>query len=204
MRSIIAGTLRHLKMNRTLRVVELGSPKPRISDINYFITHGNNFGTNAASTLSAYIRELVDSDNHLMLFEEAYLYYLDEVPEPKVTSDSAQSQSTCAFPTQSRMLPRIDEGGIPNWLPPTDEGESAAPAEEPPEQPTRPLLDSRWGKSRRSVEELESKRASKGYYSLPIETRREVLRLHRHLGHIPPDSFARVLRHAGAREDIVK
>ena len=161
MRSIIAGTLRHLKMNRTLRVVELGSPKPRISDINYFVTHGNNLGTNAAATLSTYIRELVDADNHLTLYEEAYLYYLDETD----TSDSATGQSTCAFPTQSRMLPRIDEGGIPNWLPPADEDESAAPAEEPSEQPTRPLLDSRWGKSRRSVEELESKqrRAVRSY-----------------------------------------
>ena len=53
-------------------------------------------------------------------------------------------------------------------------------------------------------EKLFEKKRDSGYYSLAPELRREVMRCHRHLGHMPPDQLARVLADAGAKLEVVQ
>ena len=74
--------------------------------------------------------------------------------------------------------------------------------EEDEENPEH-VLGGRWRKVADESKRMFDRRKESGYYSLQPELRREVLRCHRHLGHMPKEQLARVLADAGAKLEVV-
>ena len=140
--------------------------------------------------------ELVTSETFMVTWETALeqLHQSDaEKPPTNVT----------AFPTARRLMPVIPEGQeLDEAVDPAD----AAPTlyDDDVDEDTEHLQDHDLAGVRRKKEKIFDQRAKDGYYALPAEQRKEVLRLHRNLAHLPPLDLARILRDAGAKEEVVQ
>ena len=103
----------------------------------------------------------------------------------------------------NRLLPVIPEeadGSAELPQQPTDAQEQPVAEDDGPDH----ILGGRWRRVADESKKLFDKRRGSGYYSLQPELRREVLRCHRHLGHMPRDQLARVLADAGAKPEVIE
>ena len=72
------------------------------------------------------------------------------------------------------------------------------------EEPRAHIVGNKWRRVKDEAEQLVDKKKEQGCCSLAPEVRREVMRCHRHLGHMPPDQLARVLADAGAKLEVIQ
>ena len=114
-----------------------------------------------------------------------------------------QERSVELYP--AALLPTTPEGvELEDLQQPTDP-EAQGPEQLDDEDETKAhILGNKWRKVKDEAEKLFEKRKDHGYYSLAPELRREGMRCHRHLGHMPPDQLARVLADAGAKLEVVQ
>ena len=123
--------------------------------------------------------------------------YVSQVEYPEPT----RTRSREVYPT--RMLPAIPEDDESQHQPAEAEADAEERRMDGDEESPEHVLGGRWRKVADESKRLFDRRKENEYYSLQPELRREVLRCHRHLGHMPKEQLARVLADAGAKFEVI-
>ena len=121
-------------------------------------------------------------------------------PTGTMTEETEAQKPNIRSVYPSRLMPVIPEG---EQLPGLPEDPEEQRVDEDEEELPDHILGGRWRRVADESRKMFEKRQESGYYSLAPELRREVLRCHRHLGHMPKEQLATVLADAGAKQEVV-
>ena len=152
-------------------------------------TRGRNLGEAAAGALAKWAEREQEADILMFRWEASLV---------------EQERSLELYP--AALMPTIPEGvELEDLQQPTDpEAQGPDQPDDDDPEPKAHILGNKWRKVRDEAERFFDKRKEQGYYSLAPELRREVMRCHRHLGHMPPDQLARVLADARAKLEVIQ
>ena len=147
-----------------------------------------------AETVTQYLVDIRHAEEDLLTWEAALeQLYLSEAE----TQDVA---NLIAFPIhRTNLMPTAPEEFV--YDPAQDDTNRPGHLDEP--DFVEQLPENQFAGIRQSRHKIFDQKTKDGYYSLPADQRREVLRLHRSLAHLPAIDLARLLLDAGAREEVI-